>query len=114
MNPRKFLKQFEQSEQKERLVHFVEGAMVDYCVEEQTPSNELPDTTIRDLAEDVVERGLGESQRYEARRADDDRMEYVSEDVVEALKEAQDSDKDYEYKWTEELGEASDGSEADE
>jgi hypothetical protein len=84
MNERKFLKGFEQSEHKQELIEETAVLMEEFAIEQEISINELSKDMIEQLAEGLVERGLGETRRYQKRHATD-------------------------KSWTEELGTATDG-----
>jgi hypothetical protein len=83
MNEREFLTNFEQSSNRDRLVNNVYAVFTHHCVKNDITEDELSSATVEQLAEGFVERGLGVPKSDTT----------LAEDT----------------KWTEELGEATDG-----
>ena len=94
MNPRQFLQEFEESADRDRLVDVVYDEMAGYCKNNNITEDEISTPMLEQLAEGVVERGLGVRPSDETEYA---KGRYRSQD--------------FEDGWLEELGEASDGSE---
>lgn len=59
MHPREFLKELEESPERERLVDVVFEEMVEYCERNDIHLNELDNDDLSDLADSFVERGFG-------------------------------------------------------
>lgn len=125
MNERTFLKRFEESVDRDRLVDQVYDEMVGFCRAEGITEDEISTPELEALAEGFVKRGFGLSpssqtlesqQQYQsdvwkqlAQAADK-----TDKSAIELLKDHHDSDEEYEYTFaTEELGEASAGDELD-
>lgn len=59
MNERTFLKQFEESYDRDRLVDVVYDEMVRYCRENDITENDIETEKLEELAEGFVTRGFG-------------------------------------------------------
>lgn len=108
MNARTFLKQFEASHDRDRMVDIIYDEMVEYCRENDITETDVSTPTLERLAEGFVERGFGigpSAETLSSRgRYVSDELQKLDDEMIEALKEAHDNDAEYEYRleWTEE------------
>jgi hypothetical protein len=99
MNSRKFLKEFEQSADRERMVDIIYNEMVAFCKENDITEDDISTPTLERLAEGFVERGFGVSPSEETRQSQErytpslEKMRPLSGEELQALKEMQ---NDYE------------------
>lgn len=59
MNPRTFLKEFEQAADHERLVDLMYDEMAAYCRENNVTTDDVSNEALEQLAEGFVKRGFG-------------------------------------------------------
>lgn len=122
MNLRTFLKEFESSPDRDRMVDAVYDEFAHYCRENDIGEDDISTPVLRRLAEGFVERGFGLPPSEETVTSD---VRYLSEADHQALDDMQKIDPELitelkrlsreseDHSWTEELGTATDGSELD-
>lgn len=71
MNERTFLKQFEQSKHRDRLVSETYKRFMRYCNENDITTNEISYDTLEELSEAFVDRGLGVGRSTQTQEAID-------------------------------------------
>lgn len=69
MNPRQFLKEYEQSHARDRLVDVVYEEMVEYCEMNDITTDDVGTDELEELAEGFVKRGFGVSESRSTRQS---------------------------------------------
>ncbi len=111
MNARTFLKQFEESHDRDRMVDIIYDEMVEFCRANDITEDDLSTPTLERLAEGFVERGFGvgpsertalakgkyRSQEFEEKF---DTFREIDPELLEELKRLSKQSEDYEYRVT--------------